>query len=70
LTQHAKCPRYEALLTDFVSNSEIMKKINTEKQGLFWFFNFHSGLNITNGAEFSKQLDSLIVEVRLKPKNY
>lgn len=57
-----KCPRFYEMFDDFIHNSELMKKINTENADLFKDLSQKSGENITTIMEIDDFYATLLVE--------
>ncbi len=61
LTNHAKCPRFEAMLEQLLESEEV-RKINQDNAWLFEYLTEHSGMNITDMMKVNFLYDTLFIE--------
>jgi len=58
-----ECPRFHEIFDDFIHNSDLMKRLNTENAELFKDLSKKSGENITTIMEIDGFYATLLVEV-------
>jgi len=59
------CPRFNAILEDFLVNSPEMKEINEKYQKCYDYWSKESGENIVNIRDIDRFYATLLVEVKI-----